>query len=352
MCRNIGFVYDSKIEYLKKYKTYKKSFLNELVAEFDTDETISEIVDALISNGYKVDKVGNVSNLLKSIAKGKNWDIVFNIAEGLYGRNRESQVPLLLELYNIPYTGSDALTMGLTMDKVLAKKVVAYHNILTPKFVCIENLFELKLFCDKIRSIKFPLFTKLRYEGSSKGLSEKSLVKNFSELKRQVSFLLKKYKQPVIIEKFIFGKEFTVVVMGNKGSKKFPIKALPPVQIVINNKKFLGEEYYTFARVYNNETSYICPVEEKKSFVKRLQTTAEKIYEILEVKDFGRIDFRVDTNDEIYFLECNPLPHLGKIDLFPLVAQAMGLTYEKLISRIVEIAFDRYKFLEKKIFYK
>jgi len=344
MCRKIGFVYDSKTEYLKKYRTYKKSFLNELVAEFDTDETISEIVYALSSAGHKVEMVGNVSNLLKSIIQGKRWDIVFNIAEGFCGRNRESQVPLLLELYKIPYIGSDALTMGLTMDKVLAKKVVSYHNILTPDFVCIKNFSELKFLSKTVSDLHFPLFAKLSYEGSSKGLTKKSFIQNFPELKKQTTFLLKRYKQPVIIEKFISGKEFTVVVMGNSGSKRFPITALPPVQIVINDKKFLGNEFYTFDRVYNNETSYICPVEEKKFFVKQLQNIAEKIYEILEVKDFGRIDFRVDKNNRIYFLECNPLPHLGKIDLFPLVAQAMGITYEKLILQIVEIAFDRYKF--------
>lgn len=123
--KKIGFVYDSKTEYLRsiqKNKTYSKKFLKEFVAEFDTEETISEIIYALNSAGYKVEKIGNVSKLLKKIFQGKRWDIVFNIAEGICGRNRESQVPLLLEMFNIPYIGSDALTMGLTLDKTVADR--------------------------------------------------------------------------------------------------------------------------------------------------------------------------------------------------------------------------------------
>ncbi len=336
MAKLVGFTYDLKSEYLNRCKS---KVTVEDVVEFDTEITINEICEALEFSGYKVEKIGSLKNLLSKLCQGKRWDIVFNIAEGISGRNRESQVPLILEFFNIPYTGSDALSMGISLDKVIAKKIVSYHKILTPKFFQIKNLDQIKF--NKI-NLKFPLIVKLSQDGSSKGLSKKSIVNNRNELIFLAKKMLKKYLQPLLVEEFIVGKEFTVVVMGNKYSKKYPVKSYPPVQIAINNKTNLGKEFFTYERIENDETKYICPSQEDSLLLKRLEQTARKVYEILDVQDFGRIDFRVDKNNKIYFLECNPLPHLGKIDVFPLVAHAVGEDYNKIISDIVKIAFDRY----------
>lgn len=334
MCKLVGFTYDLKSEYLKE------KFSLEDVVEFDTEQTIEEITSALTWAGYKVEQVGSFRNLLSQLSKGKSWDIVFNIAEGISGRNRESQVPLLLEYYKIPYTGSDALTMGICLDKVVSKKIVSYHNLPTPKFFVVSNIKELS----KIKEIdlSFPVMVKPSCEGSSKGLSKNAVVYDKQKLKEVCEEKLVKYKQPVLIEEFIYGKEFTVVVMGNKYSEKFPIKSFPPVQIAVNGKTDLGEEFFTYERIENDETSYICPSAEPENLLSNLEKITSEIYKVLEVRDFGRIDFRVDYDNNIYFLECNPLPHLGKIDVFPLVANAVSMSYEEMISNIVKIALDRY----------
>lgn len=230
--KTVGLTYDLKTDY--QFKDGDPADAN---AEFDHPSTIDVIASAISANGFNVERIGNAANLLDKLSSLK-VDIVFNISEGMSGRNRESQVPTLLEMAGIPFVGADALTLGLTLDKVMAKKIFIADKIPTPKFFEVSSVAELA----NTNHYKFPLIVKPRFEGSSKGLSENSRVQTREELLKQVDFIVNTYKQPALIEEFISGQEFTVAIVGND-----PAEALPIVQIKIDGKLKLNDKFYTFA---------------------------------------------------------------------------------------------------------
>jgi D-alanine-D-alanine ligase len=290
------------------------------------------IAEAIESNGFKVERIGNAANLLEKINSLK-VDIVFNISEGLFGRNRESQVPLILEMNNIPFVGADALTLGLTLDKVMAKKIFIADKIPTPKFFEVSSLAQL----ENLNHHKFPLIVKPRFEGSSKGLSESSRVQNREELLKQVDYIVSTYKQPALIEEFISGQEFTVAVVGND-----PPEALPVVQIKIDGKLKLNERFYTFARITSDRLEYICPAKIPVELKNKLSDLALKTFKSVDCCDFGRVDFRVDNEGKPYVLEINPLPSLSTEDVFMLLAETIGITYNQMIGKILASALKRH----------
>lgn len=323
----IGFTYDAKDDY-----AIKPGDAPDKYAEFDFEETIVEIVNALATSGHEIVRIGHAQSLLDKIAGGERWDLVFNIAEGLKGRNRESQVPMILEMYDIPYAGSDALSMGITLDKAVAKMIIDYHGIRTPRFLEAATLADL----DKFK-LNFPVFVKPSEEGTSKGISEEAIARDIDALSKRAASLIEEYKQPVLIEEFIYGQEFTVAVIGNES----PI-ALPPVQIAIKGKTDLGDTVYTHAMVANDDVEYICPSSAPKALLEEMMKMTVDAYKALGCRDFSRMDYRVDQNGKPYFLECNPLPHLGESDVFPLVAAASGRTYKQIVAEILNYALKRY----------
>lgn len=326
----IGFTYDAKADYkLLPGESADK------YAEFDSEETLSQIENALKSSGHNVERIGNAPALLQKIAQGKRWDLVFNIAEGVKGRNRESQVPTILELFGIAYSGSDALTMGATLDKAVAKIMVSHAAVLTPEFLEIEKLSQLDE-NKKSFKLKYPVIVKPSEEGTSKGISPESVCRTLDEVRKITQRLIYKYNQPALIEEFITGSEFTVAIIEND-----PPFVLPPVQIAIKGNADLGEDFYTHQRVENDDIKYICPAEISHTLEEKLKNISLSSYKALGIKDFGRIDIRVDEKGTPYFLECNPLPNLGLIDVFPLVAKAIGITYDQIILRILNAALKR-----------
>lgn len=327
--KTVGLTYDLKTEY-----EFKEGDPPDANAEFDHPSTIDVIAKAIESQGYKTKKIGNVTSLLGKI-DSLHVDIVFNISEGLTGRNRESQVPILLEMMGIPFVGADALTLGLTLDKVIAKKIFIAEGIPTPKFFEVKNEAELV----NADHCKFPLIVKPRFEGSSKGLSESSRVENMEELQKQVAYIINTYKQPALIEEFISGQEFTVAIVGND-----PPEAMPVVQIKIDGKLHLKDKFYTFARITSDRLEYICPARINHDLKEKLCSLALKTYNAVECRDFGRVDFRVDNEGKPYVLEINPLPSLSTEDVFKLVAENVGISYEKIIGKILKSALIRYNF--------
>ncbi len=325
--KTVGLTYDLKTDY-----QFKAGDPPDANAEFDHFSTIDVIAAAIESQGYKVKRIGNAANLLHEIDK-LNVDIVFNLSEGFGGRNRESQVPILLEMAGIPFVGADALTLSLTLDKVMAKKVFISEKIPTPKFFEIKNIDSLH----DADHLKFPLIVKPRFEGSSKGLSEKSRVANFDELKKQSEYLINTYKQPALVEEFILGQEFTVAVLGNDHPRAMPI-----VQIKIDGETKLNDKFYTFARISSDRLEYVCPAQIDKKLNDKIADTAIRAYEAVDCRDFGRIDFRTDNDGNVYVLEINPLPSLSTEDVFPLIAREMGNTYNGIIGDIIKIALKRY----------
>jgi len=322
----VGLTYDLKTDY-----TFKEGDPPDANAEFDHPSTIDVIADAIASNGYKVKKIGNVANLLEKL-DNLGVDIVFNISEGISGRNRESQVPVVLEMAGIPFVGADALTLGLTLDKVMAKKIFIAEKIPTPKFYEFKSSEELV----NSNHYRFPLIVKPRFEGSSKGLSEESRVENREDLKKQIDYIVNTYKQPVIVEEFISGQEFTVAIVGNE-----PPEVMPVVQIKIDGRLQLNDKFYTFARITSDRLEYICPAKISADLKNKIQDLALKTYQAVECRDFGRVDFRVDSEGNPFVLEINPLPSLSTEDVFKLVAETIGITYEQIIGRILESAIKR-----------
>lgn len=324
--KTIGLTYDLKTDY--KFKAGDPPDAN---AEFDHPSTIGVIASAIESQGVKVKKIGNVINVLDKFGN-LGVDIVFNISEGLEGRNRESQVPMLLEMAGVPFVGADALTLALTLDKVMAKKVFIAENIPTPKFFEIKNPE-----CINIDHHKFPLIVKPRFEGSSKGLSENSRVEDMDGLKAQAEYIINTYKQPALVEEFISGQEFTVAIIGND-----PPEVMPVVQIKIDGKYKLNDKFYTFSRITSDRLEYICPARISAELRNKLSDLALKTYNAVECRDFGRVDFRVDNEGNAFVLEINPLPSLSTEDVFEVVAKEIGITYNEIIGRILKSALKRY----------
>ncbi|MDP8266994.1 MAG: ATP-grasp domain-containing protein [Candidatus Aceula meridiana] len=326
MGKIIGLTYDSKEAWpIQPGQTLDAN------AEFDPAATIDEIVSALESGGHQVKKIGGARELLAQISN-LGVDIVFNVAEGLSGRNRESQVPILLEMHGIPYTGSDALTLGATLDKSVAKKIFVADEIPTAKFFIASEGDDLK----ELNTIGFPLFVKPCSEGTSKGISLLSRVEDYEGLRRQVDLISECYHQPSLVEQFIKGTEFTVVVLGNETPE-----AMPVVQYKINDKLELLDDFYTFDRVAAESVKYICPAEIPNNFAKKLQGLAVKVYKSVGCRDLGRVDFRVDEKGNPFVLEINPLPCLAKKDAFGRTANALGIPFEKLVLRVLNEGLRR-----------
>lgn len=325
----VGLTYDLKTDY-----KFKDNDPHDANAEFDHPGTIDVIAGAFSNAGYEVKKIGNVSSVLKNL-DSLGVDIVFNIAEGLAGRNRESQVPILLEMAGVPFVGSDSLSLAVSLDKIIAKKVFTADGIPTPKFAELRSIEQL----DSLpKDLKYPLFVKPRCEGSSKGLSESSRVENKEELRRQVELIILKYKQPALVEEFVRGTEFTVAIIGNEA----PV-VLPVVQIKIDGQLDLKDKFYTFGHIARPDAvEYIVPAPVSEKLMGRIESVALMAYKAIECRDFGRVDVRVDENGVPYVLEINPLPSLSTEDVFSIISRYEGISYEKMIVRILECAIKRY----------
>lgn len=317
--------YDLKTEYV-----FRSGDPLDANAEFDHPSTVQVICEAIASLGHEVVRIGNMDQLLGMLDR-LSVDLVFNIAEGLRGRNREAQVPILLEFKGIPFVGSDALTLSLTLDKLMTKQILLAEGIPSPRF------FEIAHSDSPLPpDLSFPLIVKPRHEGSSKGISDRSVVHSLSELKARAAWVVRTYRQPALVEEFIPGMEFTVAIIGNNPPEVFPV-----VQIQIEGRTDLGDLFYTFSRIASG-AEYICPARIKGGLERRLKELALRTYQAVDCLDFGRVDIRVDRTGNPYVLEINPLPSLSTEDVFMVVAKHLGLSYENMIGKILEAAAKRY----------
>lgn len=328
MSKIIGLTYDLKTDWVKSVDDPIDA-----TAELDGMDTVDALAQAFESAGHQVVRIGNVHQLLAAVNKGLKVDLVFNIAEGHRGRNRESQIPNILEMFNIPFSGADALTLGVTLDKAVAKKCWVADGVPTGKF------FEATLNDDlkKLNTIGYPLIVKTSQEGTSKGITKNSRVENLEQLRTEVEKICKVYKQPALCEQFIKGTEFTVAVIGNEE----PI-ALPVVQYAVKGNTNMGNEFYSYEHIVSKSVQYICPAQIGEAQAKKLQQVAIAAYKSVECRDLGRVDFRVDEQGNPYILEINPLPNLSPSEVFPMCAKAYGLTYNQLINKILDYALSRY----------
>lgn len=317
-----------------KRKKAKSSADDDSQAEYDSRETINAIKNAILSFGHQVVEL-EATVELPTILPVANVDLVFNIAEGVRGRNRESQVPALLELYDIPYVGSDAAALSITLDKALAKKVVSQAG------VSVARYFVMTTGNEKVpKDFQFPAIVKPVAEGSSKGVTGTSVVPDEGALRQLAKEIVGRYKQGALVEEFLVGREFTVGLLGEVRPK-----VLPPMEIVFldQNKPF---PVYTFEHklAFSNEIRYDTPAVLDAPLHKEIERVAKICFHALGCRDVARIDFRMDATGRVNFIECNPLPGLTPewSDLC-LIAKSAGMDYRTLIAEIMAPAVRRFR---------
>lgn len=319
----VGITYDLKDDYLAM------GFSKEACAEFDPPETIDAIEAFLKSRGLVTERIGNVQALTRALAAGKRWDMVFNIAEGVHGRGREAQVPALLDAYRIPYVFSDPLVLSLTLDKAITKRVVRDGGIPTASFWLMESAHEFV-----IEPTKFPLFVKPNADGTGKGITAKSLVKNQQELQEVVSHILSEFRQPALAEQYLSGREFTVGITGSGSGAR----VIAVMEILLNEKADSCGYTFENKQQYEDRVAYklVSDIEAQKA-----ADVALSAWQLLGCRDGGRIDIRSDGNHQPHFLEVNPLAGLHPVlgDLV-ILSRLAGLSYPDLLGRILDSALN------------
>jgi len=320
----IGVTYDLRADYLAM------GMSEEDTAEFDSEVTIVAICSALSGMGLTPIRIGTVKNLIAKLAKGERFDAVFNFCEGLKGAAREAQVPAILDIYDIPYVFSDPLTMALALDKGMCKRVVRDAGVPTVDFRIIEKLADVK----KV-DLAFPLFLKPVREGSGKGVGADSKVENARDLRRVAGNLLAKFNQPVLVEEFLPGREFTVGIVGNGDDA-----AVLGVSEIVPIGNWVGDGYGYENKEYSDDKVSIVEADEESS--KAAGEVALAAWRALRCRDSGRIDVRCDANNKPHFIEVNPIAGLRPdySDLC-LIAQRKGLSHPQLIGKIMAAFFKR-----------
>ena len=301
-------------------------------AEFDEEDTIRAIQDALETAGYTVDLFEAEEDLPVRLLKNRP-DFVFNIAEGREGRGREAQVPAILSFLRIPFTGSDETTLCVAMDKALTKRLVSSHGICTPdyEFVKYGSSFS-------GTSLSFPVIVKPNNEGSSKGVTSHSVVSDAAALRLLLDEKFKTYRQDMLIEEYISGREFTIGILGNGDD----LRIFPPMEIIFTDKAH-SIYSYEVKRDFRRYVRYKCPACIGEDIVKEIEKAAEKIYHSLECRDLARMDFRLREDGQLYFIEINPLPGLApEYSDFPMIVSFCGMDYKTLIRSIADKALARY----------
>jgi D-alanine-D-alanine ligase len=298
-------------------------------AEFDKQETVDALENSLKLMGHETEPIGNAFQLIEALAAGKKWDIVLNIAEGLYGDGRESVVPAILDQYKIPYVFSGPVIMGLSLNKHLAKLVVAASGVPVSPGCLITELKDLDN-CN----LNFPLFVKPVSEGTGKGITDKSLVNSTAELFRMVEWILTEFHQPALIEEYLPGREFTVGVVGY-GDEAFAIGGMEVM--TINNLPYSVE-------VKENYQNYCTYKPLDPDITDECKSVALRAWKALDAVDAGRIDLKADRNGKICFIEANPLAGLNPVhsDL-PMLSRMYGIEYQTLMEMIMNSAIKRIK---------
>ncbi|MGB5580200.1 MAG: hypothetical protein WBM68_06535 [Woeseia sp.] len=321
----VGLTYDLRDAYLEAGYSELET------AEFDRADTIDSLDAALGKLGYEVDRIGNVRQLAARLVDGDCWDIVFNICEGLHGLGREAQVPALLDAYSIPYVFSDTLVCALTLHKAMTKDVVRAAGVATPDYVLVSDIADVK-------SVKlaYPLFAKPVAEGTGKGIEADSKITTPAELLDVCGRLLKKYRQPVLVERFLPGREFTVGIIGT-GRKA---KALATLEIEL--LPAADADVYSYRNKEFCEELVVYKILPEGKLRRAAEALAVKAWRALGGRDAGRIDVRVDDKGEVQLIEVNALAgiHPEHSDL-PMMATQSGVSYESLIGMIMDSAMQR-----------
>jgi len=324
-------------------------------ADLDSEKTVDAIAEALRQGGHQVTVLEGDITLVDRLRQERP-DICFNICEGHFGDSREAHVPAILEMLRIPYTGSKVLTLALTLDKPMTKRILAFHDLPTPPFQVLERVNE-----PLDAELSFPLFVKPSRQGTGMGISAQSIVHDEGELRAQVGWLLQAYNEPVLVERFIAGRDITVGLVGNltppvawrvPDDEEAPriwrgLRFLPPLEISLGSFAQQEGGIYTHrAKVeLAEQLTYLCPAPLSDELVEELEWLAAATFRVTGCLDVARVDFRLDEDDgdKPYILEINPLPGLapGISDLV-IEAAAAGIDHTTLVNMILNEAIERY----------
>ncbi len=322
----IGLTYDLRDDYLKE------GYGLEETAEFDLPDTIEAIEKVILDKGFQADRIGNIKALTRRLTKGDRWDLVFNIAEGMHGFGREAQVPALLEAYNVPYTFSDPLGNAVTLHKGFTKQILRDLGIPTPDFAIVSNTKDI----DRIR-LPFPLFAKPVAEGTGKGITALSKITNRQNLQKVCKYLLKTFHQPVLVETYLPGREFTVGILGTGEDAR----ALGALEVILKPDAEKNAYSYENKEHYDRLVEYAVVNDDEAQRAMEISLMA---WRALDLKDAGRIDLRSNAYGVPHFMEVNSLAGLNPVrsDL-PILCTKIGMSYHKLISSIIKSALKRAK---------
>lgn len=320
----VGMTYDLRQDYLDA------GYSREETAEFDRPDTIEGIESALRALGHDTRRIGNVKNLVRRLAAGERWDMVFNICEGMFGLGREAQVPALLDAYEIPYTFSGPLILALALDKGMTKTLVRSLGVATPDFAVVSSLRD----AAAVR-LPLPLFAKPLAEGTGKGIDSRSKVDSRRQLQAVCASLLKKFRQPVLVETFLPGREFTVGIIGSGAAAR----AVGVMEVVLNEEAEAHAYSYVNKEQYEERVRYaLAPRKEAAACA----DVALRAWRGLGCLDAGRVDVKMDRRGVVNFIEVNPLAGLNPThsDL-PILCRLKGIPFAELIRRVMASAARR-----------
>jgi D-alanine-D-alanine ligase len=323
----VGITFDLRDDYLAQ------GYDELQTAEFDRPDTIDAIQTGLEELGYSVDRIGNCKALISRLAKGDRWDFVFNICEGMFGFAREAQVPAVLEAFEIPFTFADALTMSVCLHKSLTKLVLVSEGLPTPKSLLVESEAQLGNL-----DLSLPLFVKPVAQGTSKGITSLSRIGSYVELHTACTGLMEQFQEPVLVEEFLPGREFTVGIIGT-GDNAY---ALGTLEIILRSDA--DQDVYSYRNKEECESlvEYRLVSASSDPAVEMAEGLAVRAWRALRGRDAGRVDLRCNASGEPEIIEVNPLAgmHPTHSDL-PMLATALGMEYRELIRRIVDSTLIR-----------
>ncbi len=322
----IGLTYDLRQDYLDA------GYSREETAEFDRPDTIDGIEEALRGLGHETRRIGNVKSLVGRLAAGERWDMVFNICEGMFGLGREAQVPALLDAYEVPYTFSGPLILALALDKGLTKRVVRSFGVPTPDFAVVSTPADIAAV-----DLPFPLFAKPLAEGTGKGIDARSKIDSPKQLAAVCRKLLEKFSQPVLVETYLPGREFTVGIVGSGAEAE----SIGVMEVMLNPEAEANAYSYVNKEKYEELVRYaLAPGKEAEA----CREVALRAWRGLGCLDGGRVDVKMDRHGVVNFIEVNPLAGLNPAhsDL-PIICRLQGIPFQELIGRIIASARKRLK---------
>ncbi len=331
-----------KIAITCNIKTEVPPHLEECYAEWDDQETIESVREALLER-YQEVFIVEADQHAPARLQSLMPHMVFNMAEGMGGDSRESFIPAILEVLGIPYTGSPPLTLGLCLNKLRTKQILSCYGIPTPRCFVVESEYR-----GMEEGLEFPLIVKPVHEGSSKGIRDNSLVRSEEELVERIHRVINTYEQPALVEEYLDGREFTLALLGNGED----VRVLPIVEIDYSsipegaNPIYSYEAKWIFDRPEDPLDIFRCPAPIDEELERALSRMAMDSFRALGVRDWCRIDIRCNARGRPHVLELNPLPGILPApqcnSCFPKAARAAGLTFSELVNTVFDVARKRY----------